>query len=63
MIFAVSDQSPLSLCINCSFLHLYLPFYYQFCVGYLVILHNEFFFENEREASGVNQSISMTNDL
>ena len=30
MIFAVLDPSPLTVCINCSFLHLYLLFYSSF---------------------------------
>ena len=32
MIFAVFDLSPLTVCINCSILHLYLLFYCQFWV-------------------------------
>jgi len=35
MIFAAFGQSPLTVC---SFLHLYLLFYYQFRVDYVVIL-------------------------
>jgi len=35
MIFAVFDPSPLTVCIHCSILHLYLLFYYQFRVGYM----------------------------
>ena len=32
MIFAVFDLSPLTVYINCRFIHLYFLFYYQFCV-------------------------------
>jgi len=32
MIFVVFDLSPLTLCVNCSFLHSYLLFYYQILV-------------------------------
>jgi len=30
MIFAASDPSPLTVCINCSLLHLYYYYYYYF---------------------------------
>ena len=49
MIFvAIFDPSLLTVCINGSFLHLYLLFYYQFSVGHqysLLILHVLIFFK------------------
>jgi len=51
--FAVFNLLPLTVCINCSFLHLYLLFYFQFSVDmYFVILYviAAIFEKNEHKA-------------